>query len=264
MNILNEIIAVKREEIQKLRRDYTISRFSDSPFYNKKRKSLEEALNSETNISVISEIKKASPSKGIIRENFNHKRIAETYLGNETNAISILTDIIFFQGNVEYLADIASFSNVPLLRKDFILDEYQVFEAKAYGADAILLIAENLSKTQIMELSDAAEENDLEVLLEIHSVNQIPKINFYKNTILGINNRNLENFTVDLETTIKISELVPESLTLISESGISKRTDIDLLKETNTNAVLIGEHFMRQNDPGEALKELKLWCQNED
>lgn len=264
MNILDEIIKVKKSEVKELHRDYSISRFSDSPFFNKKRKSLFSALTQNSNISIISEIKKASPSKGIIRNDFNHLKIAESYLENRTDAISILTDKNFFMGDIKYLSDIAVFSEVPLLRKDFIIDEYQVLEAKSFGADAILLIAENLAKSQIEELTAAANENELEVLLELHSEEQISKLNFDLNRVIGINNRNLENFSVDLETTTKISKLMPESVLIVSESGISTENDIQKLKKTRTNAVLVGEHFMRHSDPGMALKQLKLWCINED
>ncbi len=147
-----------------------------------------------------------------------------------------------------------------MLRKDFIIDEYQIFEAKAYGADAILLIAESLSKNQISELTAAAVESDLEVLLELHSIEELEKINFDQNKIIGINNRDLKNFKVDLETTNKIGELIPNENLLVSESGIKTKTDIDFIKKTKVSAILVGEHLMSAQKIGNAVKELKEWC----
>ncbi|MCW8849792.1 MAG: indole-3-glycerol phosphate synthase TrpC [Melioribacteraceae bacterium] len=260
MTILEEINEVKREEVKKLRADFSISRFSDSEYYQKPKISFFTALNKSDQISIIAEIKKASPSKGIIRKNFNHTDIANIYMENEVDAISVLTDINFFNGSINYLKDIASFKTVPLLRKDFIIDEYQIFEAKANGADAILLIAESLSKNQISELTAAAIESDLEVLLELHSIEELEKINFDQNKIIGINNRNLKNFKVDLETTIKIGEFIPKENFLISESGIKTKTDIDFIKRTKAGGILIGEHLMASKNIGDAVKELKEWC----
>lgn len=260
MTILEEINEVKKEEVKKLRADYSISRFSDSEFFKNPKISFYNSLNKSGQISIIAEIKRASPSKGIIRENFNHLEIANVYMENEVDAISILTDVNFFKGNINYLKDIAQFKTVPLLRKDFIIDEYQIFEAKASGADAILLIAESLSKNQISELTAAAIESDLEVLLELHSSEELDKINLDRNKIIGINNRDLKNFKVDLETTNKIGEFIPKDNLLVSESGIKTKTDIDFIKKTNARTILVGEHLMRSKRIGDAVKELKEWC----
>ncbi|MBL1212837.1 MAG: indole-3-glycerol phosphate synthase TrpC [Ignavibacteriae bacterium] len=262
-NILNDIVAVKKEEIAELHAHYTYSRFADSEDFEKNRLSLFEALKNENRISIIAEIKKASPSKGIIRKDFNHLKIAETYLENEVEAISILTDKQFFDGNIQYLNDAAKIKTVPLLRKDFIIDEFQVLEAKSNGADAILLIAEILSANQIQELTHAASEADLEVLLELHSVDQISKINFEENKIIGINNRDLSNFTVSLDTTVQIKKMIPKENLIVSESGISGREAIEILKGEKVNAVLIGEHFMSKENIADAVKEMKELCSYE-
>jgi indole-3-glycerol phosphate synthase len=177
-NILKEIVAVKRDEISLLHKDFTLSRFKDSEFFDKSKISLTEAVEVSTEISIIAEIKKASPSKGILRHDFNHRKIAEIYTETGASAISILTDVNFFKGSINYLFDAARDKTLPLLRKDFILDEFQIYESKSFGADAVLLISEILSANQIKELTHAAAEVKLEVLLELHSEDQISKINF--------------------------------------------------------------------------------------
>lgn len=260
LNILSQIVEVKIEEVKRLKRDFTISRFSDSEFYSKLCLNFENALIKKEAIAIIAEIKKASPSKGIIRKDFNPLKIADIYMENDVNAISVLTDEQFFQGNISYLNEIAHYKSVPLLRKDFIINEYQVFEAKANGADAILLISEILSENQIKELSKAAFELGMNVLLELHNENQIPKIDFSLNKIIGINNRDLSNFATDLNTTLKISEQIHANVVFVSESGISEQRNFDFLKDTKTNAVLIGEHFMKAENIANSVKKIQEYC----
>jgi len=178
MNILNEIVGIKKEEVKKLRQKYNIGDFMSKELYHSPTISFIQRFNASQNISVIAEIKKASPSKGIIREDFNHLKIAEDYFAAGADAVSVLTDEKFFHGSINYLKDIAAIKTAPLLRKDFIIDEVQVFEAKANGADIILLISEILSADQIKELTLAAKEAGLEVLLELHNRNQFDKIDF--------------------------------------------------------------------------------------
>jgi len=264
MNILDEIVEVKRKEVKTLRRDFTLSQFSDSEHFESVCLDFASALSKPESVSIIAEIKKASPSKGIIREDFDHMTIAEIYHEKEADAISVLTDKTFFHGSISYLNDIAKIKSIPLLRKDFIIDEYQVFEAKSNGADAILLISEILSKTQITELSDAAVELGMSVLLEMHSEDQINKIDFTKNRIIGINNRDLTKFKTDLKTTELISEKIDNDAILVSESGINTKDDIDFIKRINVDAVLIGEHFMRDENIGDSLKQMKRYCQKND
>lgn len=263
MNILDEIVEVKKEEIKKLRSGFTISRFSDSQYFATPCLDFSYAL-SKPNISIIAEIKKASPSRGVIREDFDPIKIANIYQDNGADAISILTDEMFFQGNINYLNDVASFKTIPLLRKDFIIDEYQVFQAKAHGADAILLICEILSKNQIFELTSAASEMGMSVLLEMHNAQQISKIDFNLNKIIGVNNRDLTKFQTNLATTAIVAEQLNGDVILVSESGITKKEDIDFIRSNKSNAVLIGEHFMKSDDIGQSLKEMKQICNNEN
>ena len=164
---------------------------------------------------------------------------------------------------MQYLSDIAKDKRAPLLRKDFIIDIYQVFESKSFGADIILLISEALTKNQINELTHAAYECGLEVLLELHSEAQLEKISFDVNKLIGINNRNLENFSADLETTIEISQKIPNIVYVVSESGINSQSDVKRLKNARTNAILVGEYLMKAEDIKAQLKELKEWCQIE-
>ena len=263
MNILDEILEVKKEEVKMLRNKYSLNSFKNMEFYDEKSLSFYNKVKSNGNISIIAEIKKASPSKGIIRTDFNHLNIAEIYFQGSVDAISILTDKNFFQGNISFLQDIAKIKQTPLLRKDFIIDEFQIFEAKAYGADLVLLICEALTKSQINNLTSAANETGLEVLLELHSEEQLSKIDFQHNKIIGVNNRNLENFSVNLSTTEKIAKNLPEDIILVSESGISRKGDVDFIRAAEANAVLVGEHFMKANDIKSRLKEFKQWCSNE-
>lgn len=264
MSILEKIVAVKKEEVKKLRSEYSYRHFTDSEYFNRPVLSMNRVLTSDNDIAIIAEIKKASPSAGIIRENFNHLELAEIYMDTEINAVSVLTDQHFFQGNISFLNDIAESRIVPLLRKDFIIDDYQIYEARSNGADCILLIAEILSENQLAELTHAAAELGIETLVEIHSAEQIQKINFNSNRLVGINNRNLENFKVDLNTTVRLAELIPDKVTLVSESGIKGSEDLGHLKKTRINAVLVGEHFMRCEDISRELQNFKKWARRED
>lgn len=260
MNFLSRIIEIKKEEVKKLRQNFSPAFFRESEFFDAPVQSLRKALQHNDRLGIIAEIKKASPSKGILRHEFDHIEIADTYIKNDVDAISILTDRIFFGGNISFLQDIARFKTVPLLRKDFIIDEYQIFEAKANGADAVLLIAETLSQNQISELTSTANEYGLEVLLEIHSSDQFDKIDFAKNNLIGINNRNLETFKVDLSTTRRLSKLIPGNVVLVSESGLNSIADVKEIRTTKVNAVLTGEHFMRSDNIADSIKNFMKWC----
>lgn len=259
MTILDKILEIKKEEVAILHQKYSRRSFSESELFHKERIDFASALKIGNRISVIAEIKKASPSKGILKEDFNHLSIAEIYMSGKVDAISVLTDQQFFKCNISFLKDIAEIKTVPLLRKDFIIDEFQILEAKANGADAILLIAEALSKNQIDELTSTAVENNLDVLLEIHSESQLSKINFSKNKIIGINNRDLSTFQVDMNTTIHLSNQIPDECLIVSESGINSQIDVDILKNY-ADAFLVGEHFMKSENITIALNEFLEWC----
>lgn len=264
MNFLDKILQTKTEEVKRLRKTHSLNSYRDSELFNSRAISFRKEVKKNKNISIVAEIKKASPSKGIIKSDFDHLQIAKSYFEVGVNAVSVLTDKQFFQGDIQYLEEIAIIKRSPLLRKDFIVDEIQIFEAKAHGADIILLIAEALSKSQIKELSTAAFECGLEVLLELHSEDQLDKIDFRVNDIIGINNRNLVDFHVDLGVTARLSKQIPAMVTLISESGIHSKADIDFLRSANINAILVGESIMRADNIGTKISELKSWCSNED
>jgi len=263
MTILEEIVEVKKEEVNKLRKEYSLSRFSDYDFFESKTLSLYKNISSDANLSIIAEIKKASPSKGIIRNGFNHLDIAKIYFENEVCGISVLTDKNFFQGSIEYLNDIAKIKTAPLLRKDFIIDEYQVYEAKANGADVILLICEILSELQVKELTHAAKELNLEILLELHSEEQISKVDFELHKIVGINNRDLKTFEVDITNSTNISKFFPNEICIVAESGFNGKSSIDKVKNERIDALLIGEHFMRAKKISDEVKKFKEWCNRE-
>ncbi|MFO7445441.1 MAG: indole-3-glycerol phosphate synthase TrpC [Ignavibacteriaceae bacterium] len=266
MNILDEILEVKKREVSELKKSYSLSSFTDFEFFSSNGFSFSKNIRTNKNLSIIAEIKKASPSKGILREEFNHLKIAEEYFKAGVQAVSVLTDKLFFRGDINFLYDIAKFKEAPLLRKDFIISEYQVYEAKAKGADIILLISEALSKAQINELTNSAKEIGLEVLLELHSADQFEKIDLRLNNIIGINNRNLEDFSVTLDTTAILSENIlnrAEDVLIVSESGISTKANISFLKKLEIDAILVGEYLMSTKDIKGKIEELKEWCSDE-
>jgi len=264
VNILEQIVESKKQEVKKLHATHRLRRFYDSEFFERPVKGLQSAIKATDDPAIIAEVKKASPSAGVIREDFDPVKIAHLYEDNGAAAISVLTDKNFFQGDLDYLTAIARFSLIPVLRKDFILDEYQVFESRWAGADAILLIAEILSTAQIDELSHAAYEAKLEVLLEVHDHDQLTRIDPKQKQIIGINNRNLEDFSVNLNTSIEIKAKLPAETTTVAESGIHSQADVGRIREAGIHGILVGEHLMRAADPGSALKELLGWCRHEN
>jgi len=206
--------------------------------------------------AVIAEIKKASPSKGVLRENFDPAAIARSYAENGATCLSVLTDIDFFQGADEYLQQARAACDLPVLRKDFVLDPYQVYESRALGADCILLIVAALEDTQIRELYALATGLGMDVLVEIHDANELSRVQDMNLPMIGINNRNLHTFETSLHTTIDLlSGIAPDCL-VITESGINKKTDVELMQANDVNVFLIGEAFMRQSDPGTGLGAL--------
>lgn len=264
MNILDQIVRVKKEEIRILYRRYRRQDFSDTEFFNRPTRSLIQALHQPLELAVIAEIKKASPAAGVIRADFNPEKIAGVYQANQAAAISVLTDRKYFQGDIADLRMIAAGSRIPLLRKDFILDEYQLLEARSTGADAILLIAEILSASQIAELTHAASTIQMDVLLELHHQDQLEKIDFEKNRLIGINNRNLTDLSVDVNTAIHIKKCLPAGIVTVAESGIREISQVEKIKNAGINAVLVGEHLLRADNPGLALHEFKQWCRYAD
>ncbi len=208
-----------------------------------------------TSNHIIAEVKKASPSKGVIREDFDPVAIGTAYDKNGASAISVLTDTKFFQGRPEYLTLVKQNVRIPVFRKDFIIDAYQVYEAKGMGADALLLIAAVLEQQEIADLLGLTGELGLQALVEVHTREELTKTLDAGADIVGINNRNLKNFVTDIQTTLDLVVDIPDSVTVVSESGIASLAEIDRLKAAGVDAFLIGETFMRAQDPGSKLKE---------
>lgn len=206
--------------------------------------------------AVIAEIKKGSPSKGIIRPDFDPLEIAEIYQNNGATCLSVLTDEHFFMGHLRYLALIRETVSLPLLRKDFIIDPYQIYEARAAGADAILLIAACLELSKLQDFQTLAKELHLDVLLEVHDEMEMEKALQTECTLIGINNRNLRTFTIDLTTTGRLAHMMPANRLLVAESGINSRADIIQLQAAGARAFLIGESLMCEKDIGTKLQEM--------
>jgi indole-3-glycerol phosphate synthase len=206
--------------------------------------------------AVIAEIKQASPSKGVIRSDFNPALIAQQYEAGGACCLSVLTDQEFFKGSAEYLKAARAVTELPILRKDFMLDPYQVLEARAMGADAILLIVAALEDGLMHELAAAATDNDLDILVEVHNADELRRGLALQPKLLGINNRNLKNFETSLNNTLDLLSSIPVQTTVVTESGIHGAQDVELMRQHRVNAFLVGEAFMRAVDPGEKLREL--------
>ena len=205
---------------------------------------------------VIAEIKKASPSKGVIRENFNPSEIATAYAAHGAACLSVLTDVQYFQGSYDYLRQARAACSLPVLRKDFIVDPYQIIHSRALGADCILLIAAALSASQLKEFEALAMELDMDVLVEVHDRAELETALELETTLLGINNRDLRSFDTSLHNTINLLPLIPEGKRVVTESGILTVDDVKLMRDHGVDAFLVGEAFMRAEDPGAALHEL--------
>lgn len=212
----------------------------------------------EEPIRIIAEVKKASPSKGVIKEDFDPLKIAQEYSANGANAISVLTEPHYFQGDLEYLTQIRRYVPTPLLRKDFILDKYQIVEALVYGADFILLIAKSLSTKELKELYDYALHLGLEVLVEVHDKEDLTKAMRCGAHIVGINHRNLETMEMDMTLCEKLIPMIPNGKIIVAESGVSNVETIQNLSSIGADAFLIGEHFMRVPSIKDELKNLKI------
>jgi indole-3-glycerol phosphate synthase len=261
-NILEEIVEQTKIDLKKRKRKVSFNDLGDMELFEQSPRDFGAALQLEDDVAIIAEIKKASPSKGLIRPNFDPQKIAGQYQEGGASAISVLTDKPAFRGSLEYLEIVSREVELPVLRKDFIVDPYQVKEAKSYGADAVLLIATIMEGSQLDELLHATNEFGLQALVECYSEEDIEYVNFEHTDILGVNNRDLRSFEVNLHCGIELLHKAPEDTVLVSESGLGTPEDLKLLYDEDINAVLIGEYFMRQQDPGEAVKEMKSKLNN--
>ena len=255
MTILDRILETKRVELEESRKLRPLDEVAAAAMQASPAISLADSVGQE-GIRVVAEVKKASPSKGIIREDFDPVAIAEAYAGAGAAAISVLTDVEYFQGRLEYLSAIREKVGVPLLRKDFIIDTYQVFEARAAGADAILLILAALSDEEAAPLAATADQLGMEILWEVHGLDELRRLAAFSPRIIGINNRDLKTFEVSLETTRSLLPEVPEGAVVISESGFFKREELEMMTGWGVDGFLIGEGLMRAENPGEALAGL--------
>ena len=258
-NILQEIINYKKIEVESSSKRMplrTISHLIDSCPTTR---GFIEAINVRLQFqqpAVIAEIKKASPSKGLLRDDFNPIAIAKSYEQNGAACLSILTDEKFFQGSNEYLSQVHEVCPLPILRKDFIIDAYQVYEARVIGADCILLIVAILDDAQLQDLADLATHLGMDVLVEVHNQMELERALSINVRLIGINNRNLKTFDTDIKTTLDLLDQIPKKHIVVSESGIHTPEDIALLSEVGVHTFLIGEAFMKADDPGTALSKL--------
>jgi indole-3-glycerol phosphate synthase len=256
-DILQEIVEEKWREVEDRQKRKPVSllleKVTSEPrgFYS----AIESRIKKGQN-AVIAEIKKASPSKGIIRDNFEPVSIAKSYETAGAACLSVLTDSRFFKGSDEYLVDARSAVSLPVLRKDFIIDPYQIHEARCLGADCILLIVSILDKIRLKQFSDLAISLGMDVLVEVHDEEELELALEISPVLLGINNRNLRTFEVDLQVTLALLKKVPADTLVITESGIRTRQDVELMNENHVYGFLVGESFMRETDPGAMLSSL--------
>jgi len=251
--ILDKIVAHKKDEVKKLRQAGLRPPAEQPPAP----RGFQKALTAAVEVAIIAEAKKASPSKGIICPDFNILDIARSYRDGGAQAMSILTDETFFQGSLAYLAAARQAVDLPVLRKDFIIDEIQIEQAGLYGADAILLIAAILDRLQIRDFLAMAAALQMDVLVEVHDEKELEMALAAGSRLIGINNRNLRDFTIDLETTFRLKREMPPEMPVVSESGIGSRRDLQRLREAGVNAALIGETLMRAGSTRTAvLKDL--------
>jgi len=258
-DILNKIVSVKHEELALARQRRSLASWREAAEQRRDVRGFAQALRSKAaqgQAAVIAEIKKASPSKGVIRQHFVPADIARSYAQHGAACLSVLTDERFFQGHADYLHQARQACSLPVLRKDFMVDEYQVHEARAIGADCILLIAACLDDAQMRDLEACAQALGMDVLVEVHDGAELDRALRLRTPLVGVNNRNLRTFEVSLQTTLDLQHRVPADRLLVTESGIMGPPDVQRMREAGIHAFLVGEAFMRAADPGAALAEL--------
>ncbi len=258
-DILERIVAVKRDEVAQAKSERDAASVRQAALGRQDVRDFVGALRSKINAghaAVIAEVKKASPSKGVLRENFDPAAIAATYGAHGAACLSVLTDATFFQGSAAALQAARAACSLPVLRKDFIVDRYQIDEARAMGADAVLLIASCLDDAQMAAFEAQAHALGMAALVEVHDARELERALKLKTPLIGINNRNLRSFEVSLQTTLDLLAQVPKDRIVITESGIATRADVAQMRSHEVHAFLVGEAFMRQSDPGAALAKL--------
>ena len=256
MMILSRIIEEKKKELEKAQRDVSLSALKKEAESVYIKSSFKKNISRKGHINLIAEIKRSSPSKGVIRRDFDPVRIGLAYNAAGAGAISVLTDERFFDGKLEYIKMVKERVTIPVLRKDFIIDEYQVYQSAVAGADAILLIANILTQEELNRYYSLAKDLGMDVLMEVHNAEEVEKALSTPASIIGINNRDLEDFNVDISVTQQLIRLIPENKIIVSESGIETYEQVMFLKSLGVNAVLIGETFMKSENIGEKVREL--------
>ena len=263
MNILEKIASYKQKEVDERKSLYPVKLLEKSIYFETKPVSLKEYLLRNDKSGIIAEFKTRSPSKGDINTYAKAEKVSVDYMQAGASALSVLTDQHFFGGSFQNLTKARKYNYCPILQKDFILDEYKVVEAKSIGADAILLIAAILSKAEIHHLACFAKSLNLEVLFEVHDEMEIQKVSPHID-LIGVNNRNLQTFDVDIQNSVGLADKIPAELLKISESGIHSPDDIIKLKKTGFNGFLMGEYFMSTSDPGRACREFIQQIKNKE
>lgn len=256
MNILDKIIETKKVEVANQKKVVSETKLEKYPLFSRKCNSLKSNLLMEGASGIIAEFKQKSPSKGEINFTVKVEDVTKAYVNAGASCLSVLTDYEYFGGNMANLSKARETNpDIPILRKDFMIDTYQIIEAKAFGADVILLIAACLSKEKALELAKKAKELGLDVLMEIHNAEELEIVNDYVD-VVGVNNRNLKTFEVSVETSVELSKLIPNKFVKISESGLKGTEEIKYLRKNGFKGFLIGETFMKTDNPGEACKQL--------
>ena len=245
MNILDEIVAKTKSKLEEKKQGLSLEELSSKiDFENLKETNFKKSLQNKAE-AIIAEIKKASPSAGIISDNFDPVLKSKEYESFGASALSILTEEDYFLGNIEYLKDVKATTSLPILRKDFIVDEYQIYESKLIGADCILLIASILNDEELKNFSEIAERLKLDYIIEVHDEEELQRVQHFSNAIIGVNNRNLKTFDVDINNSVELKKIFKGENIFIAESGIKSKKDIEYLKRHNINVFLIGESLMK-------------------
>ena len=245
MNILDEIVAKTKSKLEEKKQGLSLEELSSKiDFENLKETNFKKSLQNKAE-AIIAEIKKASPSAGIISDNFDPVSKSKEYESFGASALSILTEEDYFLGNIQYLKDVKAITSLPILRKDFIVDEYQIYESKLIGADCILLIASILNDEELKNFSEIAERLKLDYIIEVHDEEELQRVKHFSNAIIGVNNRNLKTFDVDINNSVELKKIFEGENIFIAESGIKSKKDIEYLQQHNINVFLIGESLMK-------------------